>query len=193
VAFAISCLLFFLDLVLRQDGDILEILKEHESQAARAAQQAVIIQPGALGDGLLTLPLAEFIKTTLSLGRIDLLSHTEYTDILPGRTCVDGVRSIDSIDLHRLFTQSSQFDLDESDPLINVFADYEWIVTFLGKADSNFEQNLIFTANCSHGAEVITLQLKPPPDCNTHVCNFYIRQFVEQTVLQPQFSEVDLA
>lgn len=176
---------------MQQNGDILDVLKQHEARAAKAAQQAVIIQPGALGDCILTLPLAEFIKTTLGPGRIDLISHTEYTDIFPGRTCVDGVRSIDSLELHRLFVKSSDFDLDDWDPLVNAFANYEWIITFLGGPDSDFEQNLIFTANCSHSAEVTTLQLKPPADWDRHICDFYIRRFVEQNTLCPEFSEPD--
>lgn len=174
---------------MQQNGDILEALKDSEARMAKAAQQAVIIQPGALGDCILTLPLAEFIKNTLDLGRVDFLSHTEYTSILPGRTCVDSVRSIDLIDLHRLFVKSDEFDLGDRDPLIDVFAGYQWIVTFLGQANSDFEQNLIFTANCSHSAEAITLQLKPPAGYHGHICDFYIRQFAEQNILCGEFTE----
>ena len=80
----------------------------------------------------------------------------------PERTCVDSIRSIDTAELHRLFAAPASFDLADRDPLIHMFADYSWIVTFLGEPGSDFEQNLIFTANCSHSAEVITLSLKPP-------------------------------
>jgi len=87
---------------------------------------------------------------------------------------------MDSMDLHRLFTETKEFDLADKDPLIYVFADYDWIVTFMGEPDSNFEQNLIFTAHCSHSAEIITLSLKPPEKFSGHLANFYIHQFVEQ-------------
>jgi len=174
---------------MQEQRDILEILKEREAQAVTASQRGLIIQPGALGDCILTLPLAEFMKQSLRLGGIDLLSHTEYTSVFPGRTCVDGVRSIDSVRLHRLFMKSGELDLGDCDELINAFADYQWIVTFLGHDDSNFERNLIFTANCSHSAEVITLPLKPPPDYSSHICDFYIRRFVEQNILCEQFGK----
>ena len=141
--------------------DILDLLKEKRAEVAKAARRGVILQPGAIGDCILTLPLAEFMKNCLGLGGVDILGHTEYIGILPGRTCVDGIRSIDSMDLHRLFAETKAFDLADRDPLINVFADYAWIATFLGESNSNFEQNLIFTANCSHSAEVITLSMKP--------------------------------
>ncbi len=171
---------------MQTDDDILNLLKEKVAQAARAAQRGVILQPGAIGDCILTLPLAKFMKDSLRLGGIDILGHTEYIGILPGRTCVDSVRSIDSMNLDRLFAETKAFDLKDGDPLITAFAEYAWIVTFLGEPDSDFEQNLIFTANCSHSAEVITLSMKPPKDFSEHLTDFYIRQFMDQSGLSLQ-------
>lgn len=145
--------------------------------------RGLIVQPGAIGDCILTLPLAAFMKNTLRLGGIDLLGHTEYIGILPGRSCIDGVRSIDSIDLHRLYAETRTFELADPDSLIAAFADYTWITTFLGEPGSNFEQNLIFTANCSHSAEVLTLSLKPPDGIGEHIADFYIRQLAGQAGL----------
>ncbi len=163
--------------------DIFNIIRLREAQAAASLQRALIIQPGALGDCILTLPLAEFMKTALHLTRIDLLSNTEYTGILPGRTCIDTVRALSSVELHRLFMEADEFKLEDPDPLIRAFADYEWIISFLGEADSQFERNLIFTANCSHGVEVIILQLKAPAGFTSYISNFYIQQLLEQIVL----------
>ncbi|MHC4557550.1 MAG: hypothetical protein ACYS80_09635, partial [Planctomycetota bacterium] len=125
--------------------NILDMLREKGAEAARKMQRGLILQPGAIGDCILTLPLAAFMKDALQLGGIDILGHTEYVGILPGRTCIDGIRSIDSMDLHRLFAKTKAFELKDRDPLINAFADYAWIATFLGEPNSNFEQNLIFT------------------------------------------------
>jgi len=165
------------------NDNILDLIREKGAEAARKMQRGLILQPGAIGDCILTLPLAAFMKDSLQLGGIDILGHTEYVGILPGRTCVDGIRSIDSMDLHRLFVKTQKFELKDRDPLINSFADYAWIVTFLGKPDSSFEENLIFTANCSHSAEVITLSMKPPKDFSGHISEFYIRQFIDQSSL----------
>jgi len=144
------------------------------------------------------------MKDSLGLGGIDMLGHTDYIGILSGRTCIDGIRSIDSMDLHRLFTPNKVFDLADGDPLINAFADYAWIVTFLGESNSNFEQNLIYTANCSHSADVITLSMKPalgkggvkPPQVQAknfsgHLTDFYIQQFIEQSGLSLQHQQVE--
>ncbi len=168
---------------MRGDDNILNLLMEKGAEAARVAQRGVILQPGSIGDCVLTLPLAEFMKECLGLGGVDILGHTEYIGILPGRTCVDGIGSIDLVDLHRLFAETKGFDLADRDALINVFSDYAWIVTFLGEPDSDFEQNLIFTANCSHSAEVITLSMKPPEKLSSHITNFYIEQFIAQSGL----------
>ncbi|MHC4205806.1 MAG: glycosyltransferase family 9 protein [Planctomycetota bacterium] len=161
--------------------DILELVRQKGAEAARKMQRGLIVQPGAIGDCILTLPLAAYMKDALDLGGIDILGHTEYIGFLPGRSCIDSVRSIDSIDVHRLFAEIKKFVLNDQDPLINAFRDYGLIVTFLGEPNSNFEQNLIFTANCSHSAEVITLTMKPPTGFSRHLADFYIRQFIEQS------------
>jgi len=161
--------------------DILELVRQKSAEAVKKTQRALILQPGAIGDCILTLPLAAYMKDALGLGGIDILGHTEYIGFFPGRSCVDGVRSIDSMDLHRLYAKANKFELKDKDPLISAFGDYAWIATFLGESNSNFEQNLIFTANCSHSAEVITLSIKPPKGFSEHLADFYIQQFIAQS------------
>lgn len=170
--------------------DILTLLEAKGAQAAKEAQRGVILQPGALGDCILTLPLVKVMTEALSLGGVDLVGHSEYVGILPGRSCVSSIRSIDSTELHRLFVEPDKFDLADRDPLINTFADYAWIVTFLGEPDGYFEQNLIFTANCSHSAEIITLSLKPPQDAGRHVAEHYVHQFARQSGLPPDRTKI---
>jgi len=176
---------------MQKNDNILNLLREQGVEAARKTQRGLILQPGAIGDCILTLPLAKFMKDSLGLGVIDVLGHTEYIGILPGRSCIDSIRSIDSMDLHRLFAETKAFDLADGDPLINAFADYTWIVTFLGEPNSSFEQNLIFTANCSHSAEVITLSMKPPKEFCGHLTDFYIRQFIEQSGLSLESRKIE--
>ena len=175
---------------MRVNDDILDLLREKGAEAAWKSQRGVILQPGAIGDCILTLPLAAFMKDVLGLGSVDILGHSEYIGILPGRTCIDGISSIDSKDLHRLFVETKAFDLKDGDPLISTFSGYAWIVTFLGEPDSSFEQNLIFTAHCSHSAEVITLSLKPPKGFSGHLTDFYIQHFISQSGLSLQPRQV---
>ena len=175
---------------MKTESDILDLLRAESIEAERKAQRALIIQPGAIGDSILTLPLAAFIKETLQLGGIDVLGHTEYVGILPGRTCINRISSIDSVDLHRLFVEPKVFNLADGDPLIHAFAGYAWIVTFMGEPGSDFEQNLIFTANCTHSAEVITLPLKPPKDSSEHLIDFHIKQFIVQSGLPIETQQI---
>jgi len=166
--------------------DILDLLREEHSQAMRRSMRGLIIQPGAFGDCLLMLPLARFMKDRLELGAIDVLGHMDYLSLFPGRTCVDAIRSMDSMDLHRLFVEPAHFDLGlaDHDPLIVAFADYTWIVTFLGEPEGSFEKNLIYAALCTHSAEVISLTLKPPTDFKGHLTEFHFRQFLDRCPLQ---------
>lgn len=163
---------------------ILELLEEKSAEALQRARRAVILQPGAIGDCILTLPLANFLKSSLELGSIDMFGLTDYIGIFPGRTVIDGVRSLDSVDLHRLFTSAKDFELDCRDRLAETFDGYSWIVSFLGESGSDFEKNLIYTVHSSHSAEVITLALKPDEGFSGHITEFYTSQFQNQYPLE---------
>jgi len=90
---------------------------------------------------------------------------------------------MDSMELHRLFAGRGEFELKDGDPLIMAFAEYTWIVTFLGEPESDFERNLIFTAHCSHSAEVMMLEMQPGPGLSNHIAEFYREQFIKQSGL----------
>jgi heptosyltransferase-2 len=167
-------------------SNIIDKLLEKLAIAAQQGQRGVILQPGAIGDCILTLPLAELMKETVCPGGVDIIGHTEYLGMLPGRSCVDAVKSLDLMSLYRLFAGEGDFELADGDPLIMAFAGYTWIASFLGEPDSHFEKNLIFTVNCSHSAEVITLAMKPAAEHNIHISDFYRKQFVEQSQLLSQ-------
>ncbi len=174
-----------------KSDDIMNMLREKYAAAARKAHRGAILQPGAIGDCILALPLAAFMKESLGLGGMDLIGHMDYISILSGRTCIDGVRSIDSLELHRLFRRAGEFDLGDADPLITAFSDYSWIASFMGAAGGDFEQNLIFTANCSHSAEVVTIDAEPPADCREWLPVRLIRQFVERCEMPVEMPDVD--
>jgi ADP-heptose:LPS heptosyltransferase len=172
--------------------DILNILSETEDDARRNSRRAVIIQPGAIGDCVLTLPLAESLKTHFGIGTILMLGRSPYIEYFPGRTCIDGIRDLDSIDLHRLFVNHREFELADGDSLIGVFSGFEQIITFLGQAGSDFENNLIFTANCSNPVEVTTLQLKPGDNYAGHITKFHLDMFLSSQASEAKTGEIDL-
>ena len=160
--------------------NILDLWQEQTSIAAHRAMRALIIQPGAIGDCILTLPLAHYLKESLGIGSIDLLAHVSYVDFYPNRTAVDCVRSLETVPLHKLFVASDDFQLQDKDPLLRAFSDYEWIVSFLGASNRDFEANLTFSVYSSHSADVLTLPLLPPPECQLHVADYYIDTFLAE-------------
>ncbi len=166
--------------------DILQLVREKEEEASRNLRRGLIICPGGVGDCLLTLPLAGFIKRTCGLGGVDFIGHAEYIDFYPGRTCIDSVKSIESIDFHRLFADRQHFTVEDHDRLIASFARYECIVSFLGDGDANFETNLIFTVNCSHPVAITMLPLTAEGEFSGHISSFYIRRFALENGLPAQ-------
>ncbi|MEN6307543.1 MAG: glycosyltransferase family 9 protein [Anaerohalosphaeraceae bacterium] len=151
-------------------------------------RQAAIIHPGAIGDCVLILPLASFLKKTLGYSLVHLIGRSEYLSFYPGRTCIDSVRSMEQIQFHRLFASVNDFSVEEKDRLIVAFSDYEHVVSFLGHGHEHFEQNLLFTIHCSHSGEVTMLPLAPAAP--EHVASFYIRRFVESNFLDCQIPEI---
>jgi hypothetical protein len=145
-------------------------------------KKAAILHPGAIGDCILLLPLAKFLKETLGYGLIDLISHAEYTHFYPGRTCINRIRPIESLPLHRLFAAVDEFTVEQKDYLIEAFAGYEYVVSFLGAENGHFEQNLLFTIHCSHSGETTMMPLAGPAD--EHTSFFYMREFARQNHLE---------
>ncbi len=144
----------------------------------------LIIQPGAIGDLILTLPLVRLLKEKCKLDRIDAIGHFERLRMIAGRSFIGRIFSQEEAQLHRLFVDSAEFDVEEGDCLIEQFRKYEWIVTFLADENGHFERNLIYTASITHAAEIITLKPKPPTDFSEHAARYHLQQFAEQTELE---------
>lgn len=166
-----------------RDKDILNILKEAEEKALRNKSLALIIHPGAIGDCLLTLPLADYLKTHLTPGGVSFIGNTSYIDFYPGRTCVDSIRSLNSIDFHRLFVNPAEFSFMDNDPLVSLFAPYDLIVSFMGREGSAFEENLIATVYSIRSADIHILPMRPEQPYEHHLGRFYIESLLANTHL----------
>jgi heptosyltransferase-3 len=175
-----------------ENQDFLNMVGQAESQAQQLARRAVIIQPGAVGDCILTLPLAQYLKTHFGIGSVLMFGRSHYIEYFPGRTCIDSIRDLDSIDLHKLFVNHKDFELEDGDSLISAFAGFEQIVTFLGEPGGDFENNLIYTANCSNPVEVTTLELKPDDKYAEHIIKFYLASFIASQSHHIKPAEIDL-
>ncbi|MBP8605057.1 MAG: glycosyltransferase family 9 protein [Phycisphaerae bacterium] len=154
-------------------------------------RNGVILHPGAVGDCLLTLPLADYMKKVFGLDQMDFIGRTEYIDFYPGRTCIDRIRSIESIELHRLFEDKNSFFLEDKDRLLEAFAGYEQIVSFLGAGHPSFETNLLFTVHSTHSADVAVLSSAIPDDYTAHITDFYLQQFLNEHHLEQADAKIE--
>ncbi|MDD5135258.1 MAG: glycosyltransferase family 9 protein, partial [Phycisphaerae bacterium] len=175
-----------------EEQNILNMVGQAENQANQLARRAIIIQPGAIGDCILTLPLAQYLKTHFAIGSVQMIGRSHYIEYFPGRTCIDSIRNFDSVDLHRLFAGHKDFELEDGDSLISEFAGFEQIVSFLGEAGGDFENNLIYTANCSNPVEVTTLGLKPDYKYKEHIVKFHLASFIASQSHHIKPAEIDL-
>ena len=145
-------------------------------------QKGMIIHPGAIGDCLLSLPLASWLKQVLGISQVDWIGRTEYVDFYPGRTAIDRVCSMELIPFHRFFQPAENFEITDGDPLLRVFTGYEQIISFLGSDDPHFEQNLLYAIHCCQSAQVIMLSLDNK-NWTGHISRYYLgRTIVENEI-----------
>ncbi len=147
-------------------------------------KRGLIVNPGALGDCILVLPLAEYMIKTLGLTSVDIIGRSDYIDFCPGRTNIRNTRAIDTIQFHRFFVDEKDFSIEENDSLVSVFAGYEWIVSFLGESKTDFEKNLTFTIYSTQSAEISILPMFATEENSSHIADFYIRKFIDENGIE---------
>ncbi len=164
--------------------EVIEITSDDTPLACGEGRRGAIINPGAIGDNLLTLPLAAYMQKTLALDAVDFIGNADYIEYLQGRSCISNTRSINSMPLYNLFVDPDEFVLDEGQKLAKSLCSYEWIVSFLGEPSSNFENNLIASIYTSHPAHISILPLIPDDNQSTHISRFYIEKFCQANDLE---------
>ena len=157
--------------------DVIELTDGKESVCCGEGRRGVIINPGAIGDNLLVLPLAAYMQKTLAIDGVDVIGNSDYIEFLRGRSCISNTRSINSIPLYNLFADPEEFALDEGMELAKSLRNYEWIVSFLGESQSGFESNLVASIYTSHPAQISILPLIPTETSPDHISRFYIDKF----------------
>lgn len=71
----------------------------------------LVIHPGALGDTLLALPVMDALKRRYEPATLDLLGTPSLVGVLPGRSIVDSMRSIDGPEFLSLFCGDQEMPL----------------------------------------------------------------------------------
>ncbi len=124
------------------------------------AERSLVIFPGALGDFLCFLPA---LRALSQESAIDLLAHSEFTDLVPATV---RVRSLERYEVRRLFVPGSA----EEERLQHFFAAYSSIFSWMGSAQEIFVQEL---HKLSEGrARVFPFQ--PPAEVRLHQSEYYL-------------------
>ena len=130
----------------------------------------LLIQPGALGDSLLTLPIADQLSKAFPHNpSIEILGHLDYIRLFTRHLAVTATASIDTAPLHLLFAEPPG-------QLPTAFVDYlprfDAVVTWLGDSKSPFARNL----SAAIAGPVICIDRGPPPDYPHHVVHYWLSQ-----------------
>jgi heptosyltransferase III len=157
-------------------------------QCEHSRGNGVILHTGAIGDCLLTLPLAVVLKNICSLHRLDFIGPSEYIDFYPGRTCIDTIKSVESIPLHRLFVPPREFETSDHDRLTGLFRHYEHVISFIGYDNTAFEANLLFSVHSTHSADVVVIPFKPSSNTNMHISDFYLHFYRQDHQVEQPFT-----
>ena len=140
--------------------------------AEHPPRRLLLIQPGALGDSLLTLPIADQLSKTLANPSIEILGHLDYIRLFTSHLAITATADIDTAPLHLLFA-------DTLGELPWAFADYlasfDAVVTWLAKPDSFFARNL----SAAVAGPVICINPGPPADYPHHVVHYWLSQLFE--------------
>ena len=136
-------------------------------------ERVLMIQPGALGDSVLSLAVAGELARRLEGAGIEMLGHMDYISILAGRSAVSGVADMDTMPLHHLFGEGAG---DLPGRLAEYLGRFDGAVSWLGKAGSVFERNL----RQAIPGPVVIIDRGPPQGYPGHVVGYWLGQLFEK-------------
>ena len=98
----------------------------------------LVIRGGAIGDFVLTLPAIRLLRENFPQAHLEILGYKHIVALAEGRYYADATRSIEYGGLSRFFIPGT--DLPEE--LVEYFASFQQIVSYLYDPDQFFEGNL---------------------------------------------------
>ncbi|MEY2493581.1 MAG: heptosyltransferase [Verrucomicrobiota bacterium] len=98
----------------------------------------LVIRGGAIGDFVLTLPALKLLRDRFPQAQLEILGYKHIAVLAEKRFYADAVRSIESGQLAKFFSKDSELPAD----LIEYFASFDLIVSYLFDPDGIFEANL---------------------------------------------------
>jgi heptosyltransferase-3 len=98
----------------------------------------LVIRGGAIGDFVLTLPAIKLLRDRFPQAHIEVLGYKHIAALAEKRFYADAVRSIEAASLARFFAK----DAEVPPELVDYFANFDLIVSYLFDPDRIFEANL---------------------------------------------------
>jgi heptosyltransferase-2 len=98
----------------------------------------LVIRGGAIGDFVLTLPAIRLLRENFPQAHLEILGYKHIIALAEGRFYADATRSIEYGGLSRFFIPGTELPGD----LVEYFAGFQQIVSYLYDPDRFFEQNL---------------------------------------------------
>ena len=102
------------------------------------AGRILVIRGGAIGDFILTLPTIRLLRENFPGAHLEILGYRHIVSIAEGREYADATRSIEYGALAGFFVPNSELAPD----LVEYFASFHQIVSYLFDPDRHFENNL---------------------------------------------------
>lgn len=98
----------------------------------------LVIRGGAIGDFILTLPGIKLLRENFPQAHLEILGYTHIIALADGRYYADATRSIEYAALSRFFIPNAEL----AQELIDYFASFQQVVSYLYDPDQFFENNL---------------------------------------------------
>lgn len=138
-------------------------------------QSILIIQPGAFGDSILTLFLADALKFIFPSAKLTLAGHKDYCKFMPGRTAIDRLLDIDSLPLHHLFAPLlGDLIQDARTPTGGLaLSGHDMVISFIFDQSGHFKDNIIAK---NHGCIYCPISLRPDKAYLGHVTTYWLAE-----------------
>jgi heptosyltransferase-3 len=99
----------------------------------------LVIRGGAIGDFVLTLPAIKLLRENFPHAHLEILGYRHIVALAEGRFYADASRSIEYAALSRFFIPNAELP----EEMIEYFASFQQIVSYLYDPDKFFENNLL--------------------------------------------------
>lgn len=140
----------------------------------------LVIQPGLIGDCILTLPLIGALRELHQTDSVELWAHREYAGYLAGRSDVLTTRDILEVNIAPLFGKVPNVKYAHHAQLIATLKEFDLVVAFVHKRHNAQEACLRRIAEESHGQLIACMIFMPEMQTGLHITAYHNQQYNQQ-------------